>query len=657
MITITKIEAENFLSFKEISYDIQQNKATLIRGFNNSDKGQKSNGSGKSSFQSIIELAITGATSRDVSINSLVRWHQEEALTVRCWLYDTRDNKELYIERKIPQKGSSKLELKGFPPFSTVDDGNKKILEYIDISKNDIYNYFILNEINFTSFFKLSDRKAKELISRFTNADSIDTVFPKLETELKESETDLNESQKKVDKITAKIEILESDLQEEEGRDLEEENKDKVQGLEDEIYNLKKELENRKLKKDGYNKTILEQNNFLTELKGKVQDISDIEKKIESVQSIIIQLEEKKTDLNTKISKKNSLITQATKEVNRLESSKAPYNTFLQGVVECPECNHHFNPSKDSNLTIEICNKNINHIDLSTQAMSQGIEKAHTFISEKGKLIMDIDNAISKKKASVIALEGKKRDIEKVDRQIKDIEVYIKGVNNEISLLNKKDEITNKSISEVKEKLTSIQELSNEKEIEKLKLSIEEQKDLLKIAEKGIENIEDKISENKEWDNNFKQFKSYLANKQLKVIESSVNSFLKKIKSDIYITIEGFRINKDGSEREKITPQIYREGSYCDYGSLSKGERVRVDICTMLALQSLINSTSNSGGLGVTFIDEICEGLDSYGLDLLLETLESLEKTIFITTHLDSNLNFKNILDIEKNNGISSIVA
>ena len=70
----TKLEAKDFQSFEALSYDFEIGKAILIEGENRTDEGQKTNGSGKTSFAEMIYYLLLGSSSTGKRDLKLVRW-------------------------------------------------------------------------------------------------------------------------------------------------------------------------------------------------------------------------------------------------------------------------------------------------------------------------------------------------------------------------------------------------------------------------------------------------------------------------------------------------------------------------------------------------------------------------------------------------------
>jgi DNA repair exonuclease SbcCD ATPase subunit len=134
-----------------------------------------------------------------------------------------------------------------------------------------------------------------------------------------------------------------------------------------------------------------------------------------------------------------------------------------------------------------------------------------------------------------------------------------------------------------------------------------------------------------------------------------INKYLIDMKCDFKLKLEGYKQLRSGELREKITPYIYKDGEVCEHGEFSKGVRARIDAATLATFQTLINDTSKQGGLDLLMPDEIFEGLDSLGLQLLLEAFNRIGKTTQLTTHVTNESIYPHILMVEKINGISKI--
>ena len=110
---------------------------------------------------------------------------------------------------------------------------------------------------------------------------------------------------------------------------------------------------------------------------------------------------------------------------------------------------------------------------------------------------------------------------------------------------------------------------------------------------------------------------------------------------------------------EELKETLTVNGKITHYISLSGGERRKINLAVMLALQSLLTLTEKDQS-NLLFFDEIAENLDSEGLKGLYILLQELkkDKTLFLVTH---NKALKTLFDnaerltIIKENGVSRL--
>ena len=110
---------------------------------------------------------------------------------------------------------------------------------------------------------------------------------------------------------------------------------------------------------------------------------------------------------------------------------------------------------------------------------------------------------------------------------------------------------------------------------------------------------------------------------------------------------------------DELVENIEVGGNMRHYISLSGGEKRKVNLAVMLALQSIL-SVSNGTESNVLFFDEVAENLDEHGIKGLTDLLYELrkDKTVFVITHnphLASYMDGHKKITIVKKEGVSSI--
>ena len=104
---LSQINIENIVSFREATFTITQDVATLIFGKNEDNASQPCNGSGKSSLIEAISFALTGEQLRKVkTVEEIIHDTADEAsvsLVMENQYAGVQMTIERHISRKAPQ--------------------------------------------------------------------------------------------------------------------------------------------------------------------------------------------------------------------------------------------------------------------------------------------------------------------------------------------------------------------------------------------------------------------------------------------------------------------------------------------------------------------------------------------------------------------------
>ncbi len=709
---LKKILLENFLTYEELEYSFQD-KALLVQGVNLTDKNQKSNGSGKSAIQTGIEFALTASNSRGVNDKELVTYGFDKSkvkLVIEC---DSR-KETLEIEWTIKVKGSNLLSLKineNELSFSNVNDGKKQILDWLGISKEDLFNYYIINSTRFKSFFGSSNREKVDLINRFSDSSIIDGLEKidnsKLEEEKENVEISINKIKGGVDTIKEQIEDAKN-------------------------FDFTKELEDTKMDIVG---EMSENNFFIDELEKEIKkldlDKKDIDDEIDEFKVEIKKLEDSKGNLDGLIKEQESIVANSKKayddkvvendsivakdfskdiskqdkiiktqklalglsqeDLSKVDLDIAKVNKFLSGVdvklggsITCPSCAHEFIMDGDRKVLLDKRSKGydlIIKLEDSKKGIELDIEKFEKNIKEANDaktLLRASENdeaKLSRERESILrglrdtlndeedTLSQLKRKPLKIDKKIAEANESIGEVKLERKDIKKEqDFIKNTKIEDLKSKnkaleleMSELKVSNNIETIKKLKDSIKDREKKLLVLDKDLVDINDKIYNRNKWANNFKQFRLHLANKSLETMQYRTNEFLKELGNDILVRLDGYKVKANGTIKEEISATIIRDGERT-FASLSGGEQVRVLFSSILANRYLINTTHPHGGLDFLSVDEVFDKIDSVGMKHLIRSAKKLETCIMVISHVsDEDLAGEDILTIVKENGVSKI--
>lgn len=653
----TKIGATNFQSFEELYWEVPLHKPIWVQGENKTELDQDSNGSGKSTIFEIIYYLIIGSSSsgkRDVKLIS--RWADQSFF----WgeLYNPFTNQRLRIERTLNRKSSSSLKIilndenrKEFVP--SITEGNKKIIELIGISVEDLRNFYLINRDKFISFFSSSDSNKRDLITRFSKVTYLNRISPIIEREVETESNKVFKLNQEISSIEGSIETSKQNIESiKESCDVVNFEKNKtirVNLLQNEIESLNKTKQEKLLLQDNLKDKISLLNRQIERKQYWIDIINkfDYNKKIVGLSS---SLEEIQEAIVSNINLNNSI----NKDLMELSKIRTPLEITLQGEVECPNCNFHFVPGDSINIE-------------QAKEIIVGIKEEESELKKEVEKLLNIENNLNKNKLDINSKQrvfinkGTKRNnlVKIIGAEISNLRTELATINSSILSINK--EILNLDLS-----ITSkSKDLENEENLvppnfkslsDPIKRAIKENENKLVELKEKRDSILKVIENKKTWIINFQSFYIYLTNKVLYNIEVLSNTFLEKIQTRLRLKLEGFKINADKSIKESITPIILEDGNEeDDYRTYSGGEKGKLILSTILSLHELINMSSPSGGLDFLFIDEILDSVDSKGMSSFLKTLESLNKTIFITSHVGTKEINENVLKIVKINGKSSI--
>jgi exonuclease SbcC len=661
-----KISLYNFRSFVDQEYYFQKG-AYLIQGINNTDSGAESNGSGKSSLREAICFALNLSTFSEINTDLIN--NNADSCIVTLILVNSITNDELLIDRTQPKKGSSTLivRINGIDQrdkFATVPEGNKFIIDTLGISKEDLLNYYIISKEKFVSFFDSSDTKVKELIGRFSSFDRINGVDDTVQEDIDKLNSKLLVVNSEADRLDGKLESLQEQLANEKSKDKEQIKSAIIDGLNDKIKSYEVYIQ-------SYNDKIIEHNDNIIKLNKDTEVenaiLETLEEELSKLDVIsfdkeINLLEQKKSSILGIKNGVDKSISELNKNYNEFLKFKREVENSIAGSISCPKCLHEFIPGDEIDIVeaktntlpqviveMDVIKKNIQEQDISLKNIEEQIKKVNVELNSYQSKITEFNNhklSISKKIGQQkYKVEDVKQSLSKENYKK---ESYYQGmVNTKFLIIG-----CEKSIEDAKNQQIQTQEKEIQNKIDDI------EKQIVDKAEQ-VQKVKDEIFNTSQWLFRFKKFRSYLANESLELIQGYTNMYLKKMKTNLSLQLEGYKTNKDGSIREKITPVILRDGEKEGSGNFRKfsgGERGKINFAVIIALQNLINNSSKNGGMSLLYTDEITESIDSTGLENIVESLNGLDKYCLVTSHVQHNRVHENILTIVKEKGISKIV-
>lgn len=617
MWNLTRVTGQNIFSYKDIDYTFLQNKCTLIYGKNKTDPGTDSNGSGKSTIIELITLLITGSTCRDVDKSEFIN--------------DDSDimSGELFMENKVLKKTLSikRIFFRGSKSSSvyltendvinnnitSVLEANKRILELVGITKEDLMNYFIIGQDSVHSFFTAGDSEKKEIINRLTSADILYDIIK--ENDNKKNKLEFVEKKNieiEISNIQIKIESKEEAIEYEKGNFIKEIDV-KIKALKDE--------------NDEINEQVKKFNEKLEHLK-KLSDLTVEEIKKNNQRFI--------KNLDADLSKFKLSLSPIKDQQDELISVIRELKLVISGEIVCPKCDNHFTPD----------------YAMTAKEAEGEIEVAEKLIEENKVKIKKIEDSINLIKQHQLFNDQIERDIRALKVKLSDNDDDQKSLGKAIK---KQTDLFSDNIFKI-----------NKLEADKKKPSrLNNLKSELDLLSSQLDSLNTKLSKKEAeiemvtfWKHHLgrKGFLTYLANKALKSIEGITNYYLKRFDTSFSIVINGYTELKTGDIRDKIEIFVQnRKGEQKRFARHSGGEKGRIDLAGIVGIQKLINMSCNGGGLNFLVLDEKFDGLDSSGQHQIVSILQNIGVTTIIISHRNNSIGAENELFVEKINGVSFI--
>ncbi len=367
----------------------------------------------------------------------------------------------------------------------------------------------------------------------------------------------------------------------------------------------------------------------------------------------------------------------------------------LAGSVVCPACHHEFLVSDREFDSTAACGEltankqTLGDLDTRLQdaALEAGkVEMMQTHVRNESRELVASkerwEDRIAKGKRAVEAaqyeMQGYKFNLEKVEERlaartseigrIRDkvfaeafdrLDTAMRENERSLSRLQEQRNAAQGSIQTLEETIVEIERTSPEEVIHSLRTSL---KNYRAQADKVLSvktETEGRLTALTAQEQLFMQFKSYLANTKIAALGAMMNQVLADLGSDLRVNFSGYTALKNGAVREKISVSIVRDGLDAgSFGKFSEGERARVNLASIVAMQRLVNGNCDDGkGFDLMCIDEIADAMDADGLAGVFAALNRLGVTALVVSHGAVAESYPHKLLIVKENGESRIDA
>lgn len=585
-----KLIVKNFLSIgnEPVIIDFTQG-INLITGVN-LDKEDTSNGSGKSSLINALYFCLFGKTLKELKTDQIPNTYTKGVCEVSIILDIVKDNKtDTYTITRSLRPSKLKLEKNGNDVTkSTIAQTTEMLSSIINCTNIVFENSIVMDVNNATSFMSQKKVEKRKFLEGILNLG----VFGDM---LDLARTDFNNTKYNLDIYTTQLQELSQALE-----IYEQQSKTQKQ-----LFDKARGEVNEKIKKVSLEITLLERelSNAVTE-----KTFSDLEGKVEDLKKANELLEQKSERLLTE----KIILQQRVKQIEELSKK------YSDVTDTCIECERSFTSdekqlinnkardlkSQQAQLECEISQNNKDRDDIKNK--KNKIEKSISTLTVKISEAKDIQNHNSNLQWKIQQLQNNREELKQEAHKS-----YNDAFSSIISTQKEKVEDTN----------TKIQDLNQKTEILQASKFI--------LSHEGV--------------------KSYVVKKILRVLNSKLNGYLKKLDANIKCAFNEYF-------EETLWDHYGNERSYNNFSS---GEQRRIDLAILFAFQD-IRKFQADVGMNISIYDELLDSsLDCKGTELVISLLKDRavknKECIYIISHRKEvrTSHITKVINLYKKNGVT----
>jgi DNA repair exonuclease SbcCD ATPase subunit len=609
-VKLTYLEIDNFLSVKYARTELNDKGLVLIRGNNEDEDSFDSNGAGKSTtFSEAPTWCLFGETIRGKKGDKVCNRDTKSNTRVAMGLLDDNgDTYEIVRHRKHKQHKNHVLLFRNGDNITgkSDTDTNQMIVDLLQMDFITFTNSIMFGQGLNKMFALATDSEQKKILEQMLQIDIFRACQDRAKSEWNLLQKSYNDNVNNMKSLEDKKKLLEKSVDE-----LQEKEAELGTKVTERIAELSAERE-------SYGYKIAE-----------LDKIEDMEEEIATYQSLIKKLDDKLSEYDDFITKRNLLEGEEkalTREYNGLERKLTSTTQNLRDVrvgknipKNCTECGQPL-PQEDTSAIEK-------HLESSIEKLELDCERKMDELTE----IRDLLNQVNDHLKGRTQYEDNKRQMEGV---IRDIQEQMRAVLTAEKSYNKIIDSISKQIKEQEDLLNTTYTMLIEDTLSQIEVIDFQIQDLQKV----LDELSSEIGLYNFWTEAFgnQGIKSVLLDSVTPYLNTRANYYLTKLSgASIEITFNTQDTLKNGEKRDKFRVGVVNEHGDDDYQGNSNGEKRRIDIAINMALQDLVSSRSNRS-LDLVVYDECFEGLDEVGCQSVIELLQEKAETfgsVLVITH------------------------
>lgn len=570
----------NFQSIAYLDIDLRGGGLTLIKGINDDDSGQLSNGSGKSSLIEAIYWCLKGKSLRGYKVSEVVNWDETGCMVA----LEQYSGEEIYTQIRSRKDIDWGTGVKLFnKPYDDCDpeeksigarlasDTETKVADLIARSENNLKHTCFMVRGSASRFTELSKSQRANILEEIIDNRPFEVAQGVAKKRYKVTHDELSVLQGKLESCTERKEEGETRIEDLEGR-------------------IETYQETSKVALNNYDKLKIKLDKIVVDSGGKLEE-SIVNIKI--MQDDISILETKSTILKELKKRGRADLGRLNEEYAILEEKMERCERMLM-LDLCPECDEPINPQRFENISglTQLSLKKLEvTIKMKREKLEQQETRADTFeeaLRKKNKVLLA---RFSAKSSIEMAIQEAKEGLKEVEHSRKSV---LTGEDTLRGQLKKEME----SLETVQSTLYNLLETETElSDLHQLLLVLYKEV----FDEQGVRG-------------------SVLAEVGVPYINSRLGVHLALLQPGREITLEDdLEMTLDGKR---------------SYTGNSSGERGRVDLAMQFSVNDLSVATGRSR-IDFLALDEILDQLDDLGLETVVKALEERARSsrILLVSH------------------------
>jgi len=636
---IVNITAQNFMSFKELSLDVPDSGLIFVGGEVKGSSVTSSNGAGKSALFEALCFGLYGKTLRGSSASEIANWASPRNCLVQIQFFDDHD--KVYTVRRYrnhKEEGNALYILRDDDDITSQDSrATQELIEAIVGMSWMVFSTAVVFGEKAQRFTEAKDSEKKAIFDEILMLQRYQDALKALREDLKklrDTRTALmagatsagsthEAALRELDEAATAVAELELSRESSQGQ----------------LTVIAYELDRLRTERDDVDANL--------QLAQQERDALDANNR--ELMTTVTEADRNRLRVSEKASRpaieKRMEITRLTEQITETEA-KVKALGKLHGKESCPTClqpiSAHSMESVNAHYQQQLTALRDRHVAASAALIKLQQEEREA-TAEASKMLNDI-------MAIKTDIDGKLRRIIVV---IATMSAKARDLGNRVSQLERQQDSLTMRYEERK--------LALEQQVERAAQRVERcaaeyNEKIAAVAGSEIDEVYLKF-----WEEGFgnQGIKSFLLDEILPALNDRVGYYASALMG------EGTRIEfdtestlKGGGLRDKFDIRIMRDDIKVDYVACSNGERRRIDVAILLALQSLVYER-NAAGCNLVVLDEVFDSLDRVGIEKVISLLsdEAASKVVYVISHLNELRDyFSQEVIIVKENGVSEII-